>query len=372
MKIWVLYFILFLFFGSCITEFKPDVSEYEYALVVDGRITNQKKVHSVKLSKSYNYSEAKGDAVKGAIVKVISDNGSEELLTERNDGIYETSASFSGVVGVGYKLNISFDSKEYESSFEIMLPVNKIDSLTWEVAQDKNNVSGVQIFVHSGKTGTGIESKYYKWEFEEVWKFSAPALEPKVKSLWYCWKTIPILGYSVGSSEGLSENIIEKKEINFVSSETNRLYYRYSTMVNQYSMNRNSYLFFKQLREQTESDNALFESTPTTYHSNISCKTNPNELVLGYFEVSEVSSKRIFIDRLDLPETLYIPRFELFTNDTCQFGQALLDSKIDRRLVFDTGVTFQGELRLFYYDSRKCFDCTESGFPNVPPDYWKE
>ncbi|MBK8808820.1 MAG: DUF4249 domain-containing protein [Bacteroidales bacterium] len=133
MKYFFIYILSFLLFGSCITEFKPDVSEYEYALVVDGRITNQKKVHTVKLSKSYNYSEAKGDAVKGAIVKIISDNGSEELLTERNDGIYETSANYCGKVGVSYKLYIKYEGKEYESILEPMLSVNKIDSVFWQV-----------------------------------------------------------------------------------------------------------------------------------------------------------------------------------------------------------------------------------------------
>ncbi|MBK8808819.1 MAG: DUF4249 domain-containing protein [Bacteroidales bacterium] len=363
-------------FNACITEFKPDVSDYEYALVVDGRITNQKKNHTIKLSKSYNYGADKGKAVNGALVRIISDDGTNELLVEKGNGIYTTSANFSAIVGSSYRLYIKYEDKEYESIPEIMLPVNKVDSVFWQVEDREGMGSGVQLFVSSGKRGIGKESEYYKWEFNETWKFSVQVFENNAKPFWYCWKNVPSADYYVGSSEGLAGNVIEKQALNFISTETNRLFYRYSINVYQYSMNRNSYLYFKQLKEQLESSSSLFEKTPMVLHSNISCITDESEIVLGYFEVSEVDSSRIFIDKNELPSGINWSGLTNF-DTACVMYNTIVDTsmayqQLDQSLIIDTLVTPTWDTFLVHYYSRRCFDCTATGFPNVPPDYWKE
>ncbi|MBK8808821.1 MAG: DUF4249 family protein [Bacteroidales bacterium] len=236
--------------------------------------------------------------------------------------------------------------------------------------------AGIQLYLSSGKRGSGSESEYYKWEYVETWKFSVQELYSFVKPYWYCWKTVPSSNYYVGSSEGFSQNVISNQPLDFISTETNRLFYRYSINVFQYSMNRHSYQYFKQLKEQLENKSSLFEKTPVVLNSNISCLSNKNEVVLGYFEVSEVDSTRIFIDKKELTDDFLWTGLVNYDSE-CYKKKIPISQKddIDLRLVADTVVLIidgRRDTSLIYHYSRTCFDCTTKGFPNVPPDYWKE
>ncbi len=56
-----------------------------------------------------------------------------------------------------------------------------------------------------------------------------------------------------------------------------------------------------------ENAGTLFDPTPTAIPGNIYCIDNPEEPVLGYFEASGVSTRRVFINRDLMPSDVFIP-----------------------------------------------------------------
>jgi hypothetical protein len=97
-------------------------------LIVEGRITNEKSPHLVRLSRAAENPNEKNPPVSGALVS-ISDGTETNLLTEdpANPGNYYTSPGIRGVVGKTYTLRIKFDGLEYIAA-AYMVPVEPLDS----------------------------------------------------------------------------------------------------------------------------------------------------------------------------------------------------------------------------------------------------
>jgi hypothetical protein len=124
--------------SGCITEFVPQTDEQKELLVVEGLITDQPGVNTIKLSKSMPFgrkSEAK--SLSGCIVSIADDAGNRFWLNESAPGIYVTdSAAFCGRKGRTYILHItSADGtvvRNYESEPAEMIPVPEIDTIYYE------------------------------------------------------------------------------------------------------------------------------------------------------------------------------------------------------------------------------------------------
>ena len=90
--------LLFVFLTGCITEFVPETKEEKELLVVEGLITDQPGINTVKLSKSMPFgkkSEAK--PLSGCIVSISDNEGNWYWLNENAPGNYiSDSASFRG------------------------------------------------------------------------------------------------------------------------------------------------------------------------------------------------------------------------------------------------------------------------------------
>jgi len=128
----------FLIISSCITQFVPETDENDTMLVVEGMITDQPGVYTVKLSKSLPLSSDGNTVVlTGCIVNISDDNGNWTSLFETQPGTYVTDGVFRGYVGRKYKLHINTNNpdlsyKNYESLLMEMKPVPLIDSLFYE------------------------------------------------------------------------------------------------------------------------------------------------------------------------------------------------------------------------------------------------
>lgn len=128
--------IIFIFLlGSFACEETIDwpVDSDEVRLVVEGRITNEMKVHQIKLTETSDYfNPADPIPVRGATVTVFDGNNTINF-SENASGIYE-STPFAGEVGRTYDLSIKLASplaKEtgFSASSTMMAPP-VLDSLT--------------------------------------------------------------------------------------------------------------------------------------------------------------------------------------------------------------------------------------------------
>jgi hypothetical protein len=332
--------------------------------------------------------------VSGAQIIIKDKNGNNSMLHETTAGIYKTdSLQFQGEAGNSYVLYIKTpEGNEYESDPCIMYPVKPVDTIYFNKDQEfQNNGSviqdGIRIFLDSENSGDG---KYLRWTYNECWKFSIP--EPKkfdyinasnipevgqIKQVCYCYhKSDEII---IHSTESAQTNRIEKEPVLFIASAlSDRLLIQYSIEVKQLSLSEKEYNFWQQMQQINESGGDIFEKQPFSITSNIHNINDPSETVLGYFQVSAVEKKRIFITRediagLDLPVYNYdCERVAVGPDD---YPYLITFDRINAYYT-DAGSYFIGPiygpfggLEKLAFASPACADCTVRG-NLAEPDFW--
>ncbi len=118
-------------FSSCEEIIDTDLSTAQPLIVIEGSISDQSEVHTVKISKTIAFDQPNTfSGVKGARVTVYSSNSQTFTFNASSDGIYR-SQRFRGIPGVKYMLEVITDGKTYKAS-SVMPVAVKIDSLTFK------------------------------------------------------------------------------------------------------------------------------------------------------------------------------------------------------------------------------------------------
>lgn len=301
---------------NCIDPFNTNIKGKESLLIVDALLTNENRSYTVKLSRTTTTQNEDPILVSDATVTISDQDERVSKLVETSYGIYKTdSLSFLGQTGGAYTLNIrTSDGTEFRSEQCIMYPVPPIDNIYYIKDQEflNNNtevLEGLRIFLNSENSGGGL---YFRWIYNEWWKFSVPNPKrydyidkdniPLVEQLeQVCYghnESKDILIHSLGSSQSY---IIEKEPILFVPSVTSdRLLIQYCIEIKQLSVSGTEYQFWQQLKEINEGGSDIFEQQPFSIIGNIRNINNPSEVVLGYFQVSAVEERRLYITHNEL------------------------------------------------------------------------
>jgi hypothetical protein len=387
---------------TCIDPYKPSLSGYESLLVVEGMITDEKVPYEVKLSRTVQTQDATPEKVSDATVSITDEKGNQTTLINSGNGSFKTnSLVFTGAVGKTYSLHITTkDGEEYMSEPTVMLPVPEIDNIYYAKEEEfDNNQSethqGIKLYLDS-KEGDENNS-YFRWEFEETWKFRVPmpkkfnfindttilAVNPVKEFCWKQKKSTEILTHIISPDQ---PSIIRKEPICFIASEkSDRLTVQYSILVRQYSMSKQESEFWENLRKVNESGGDIYGMQPFPVISNISNIHNPDDRVLGYFHVSAVKQRRKNITfkeiiALNLPFYHYnCVRAEASPADysTMRYHQTLTFQDVYN--IYDANPFYSfvepiydpetNKLQKLVFTSRFCADCDLSG-TSKKPDFW--
>jgi hypothetical protein len=302
---------------TCIDPYYPKLGEYASLLVIDGLITNSDNSSTVRLSRTFQQVSSVPSAVPDATVYITDDADNIINLIYNGNGDYKTdSLEFKGIPGRTYVLHVhTSDGEDFESDPCIMQPVPEIDSIYFEKDQQlfSNGTQaedGIRIYLDSHE-GTG--NQYYRWSYDETWKFkvpypkrydyiktpgqpNAPVFRPVKDVKEFCWKNNQSAEVLVKSISEVNGGKVVKQPVSFiVTSLTDRLLIQYSILVKQYSVSKQEYDFWNNLKQVNESGGDIFALQPYSVISNIHSLENPKERVLGYFQVSAVSQKRKYI-----------------------------------------------------------------------------
>ena len=383
-------FLLIISMTTCIDPFHLDLEDYESLLVVEGLITDEHELCSVKLSRTFQDADSEAEMVTGAVVTVKDGNGLTAEFHETAAGIYKADSTvFSGRVGGTYTLHIKTqDGAVFTSESCTMTAVPDIDSLYWEVDReyfDNGTVEerGLRIYLDADKQD--LNCPYIRWEFEEVWEFRVPS--PVIhKDLGYleykyvpmendiCWKHERSKQILIHSSAEQSTDRISRKPVFFIASaRSDRLLRQYSILVRQYSVSEQEYAFWEDLKEITESGGDVFERQPFPIEGNIRCVNRENVKVLGYFKVSAVKSRRIYITLSQVKE-LDLPEYE-YPCERLIYRTRQLNSARYMNLLNTGYVLFYVEENDFavpinwQFTQAECADCSLNGEPEQP-DFW--
>jgi len=355
-----------MFFG-CTVEFIPEVDEKKEVLVVEGMVTDQLRSNKIIISKSQPLGKILAkNRVAGAQVTITDENGIVTTLKEYAKGVYQTdSTKFRGHVGGKYSLKIKINNVNYGTDLIEMQPVPQISSVYYE----KDMVIPPNNSFPVGKEGCKIfldtydpENKcsYYRWDFVETYEYRLPYNVPN-RICWITKKSDLIL---IKNTSIYNQARVTKQKVADLSEETEKLIDIYSILVNQYSLSENEYNYWEKLRNITQNVGSLYDITPVSIPSNIVNLNNPGDKVLGYFSVSAVSQKRIFIDD-------YFKGYpNLFTNcvgDTIQ-GRQEKEGLNKTYWIIDDQRSIMPPFYIITYN-KECADCTTKG-TNKKPEFW--
>ncbi len=180
--IFVLGFYLLIGLSSCVEEISIEeyVGEPSGTLVAEGLITNEKKSHYVKLTRTTNViPKGQADPITGANVSV-SDGDTIFLLTEKEigSGVYLTDSIVKGEVGKTYTLTIVKDGKTYKAT-DKMEPPN--DFVEYDL---------LSVYLRPDKSGGYVNKLFtvaygaYKPSMVSV-EIVNPRPEDKYTEIWY-------------------------------------------------------------------------------------------------------------------------------------------------------------------------------------------
>jgi hypothetical protein len=353
---------------GCSVEFNPDPGENMEQLVVEGMITDQNRVNKIKLSKSQSVGKPLvRKVVKGAVVSVTDEKGIITTLKEFPAGTYSTdSTTFRGRIGGIYSLKITIDNLNYETDFIEMKPVPPINSLYYEKvvitgSRDSSEMEeGCRIYVDSHDPSG--KCLFFRWDYVETWEYRIP-YNVVNKTCYVTKRSDEIL---IKNTSLYNQARVSKYPVLFISNISDRLKERYSIMVNQYSLNETEYNFWERVQNISQKIGNLYDITPMAIPSNIRCCDHPDVVVLGYFSVSAITQKRLFIkDRfLGLPNFVTYCATDTLTGNLPETG---LNTK------FWVIEDYSDEIPPFWIIStfRECADCTTRG-SNIMPSFWLE
>jgi hypothetical protein len=387
-------FLNFLFLAlamtGCTEQYAFKNTDFESALVVEGTITNEFKNQIVKLSQVYKLDETGPEFETGANVFVSDDQGNEYQF-EQKDTLYVSINQFKAEPGRKYQLKIrTKEGKNYTSDEQILTTETKIDNVSATV-ETVSGQRGVQINVNSyDPTNT---SKYYRYEYAETYKIIAPMwdfrqttvlasgtsifISPRTMETKTCYSTKNSEAIILNNTNSSSEDRVHFP-VRFISDQNYIISHRYTIFVKQYVQNLAAYSYYKTLRDLSSSESILSPKQPGFFYGNIKSVENPSEKVIGFFEVSAVSSERIYFNYADLfPNEPLPPYYESnceiqeFKNCDDPENPECKGAILRSRIRSYTLVHFSANeaSNLYYMVNSPCGDCTTFS-SNIVPPFW--
>jgi hypothetical protein len=304
-----LYCIFILGILGCTQQIELESFGNEEVLVIDGSLTNLPGQHYVRLSRSIPLDGEGSLPISGAQVWIIEDGSNRIDLNETDSGEYVTDAGFRGTVGSAYQLFVQIDEEEYVSAVEPMPKPAQIDSIYGrvETIQDTDNAgfkTGVQFFVDSSDPDEAFSN--FRFEYIEDYQIDMPyfstliddpvlGLIPREQQIRTCYNRISSDELLVATTSGQSENRLSEFPLVLVEAFEPKLITRYSLTVRQHTISSAAFNFYRKLKENNESAGGFFDEQKGTIKGNIQNVNNPEETVLGYFEVAGITETfRIF------------------------------------------------------------------------------
>ena len=124
-------------------------------------------------------------------------------------------------------------------------------------------------------------------------------ISPPDYSRMVCWSTDTVKSIFTLSTEGLTENRYFKFPLHFVDNSSPRLMYGYSLLINQFALSEAAYSYWDQLRINNSEIGGLYHKQPLSIARDLHNNANPDQKILGFFGVTSVKSRRIFVNPID-------------------------------------------------------------------------
>ncbi len=378
---------LALLFAGCTDPYLPDIIRTPPSyLVVDGFL-NAQGVTTIKLSRTYAIASAKAPPAEAKATAYLEEEaGPRFALAEGPAGTY-ASAPLVLNTARRYRLHLTtLAGQEYASDFEPVKITPPIDEVHWRAEN-----TGVNIFVNA-HDATGA-TQYYRWETDETWEIT-PVYRPQVEYVGgkirdivvpyptICWGNAHSTVVQIDKTTALSQDVVADFRVRQLPATSERLYSRYSILVQQQALTKEEYAYWELLRKNTESIGTLFDPQPAQVTGNVHCLSNAADLALGFVGAHSLTEKRIFIRRQELPSAWTVstgyenclPPDSVFIDrpPPVRYPEAILAAAFapgSGSLPIEAIYSKAGALVGYTTKSNDCVDCRTRGAA-VRPAFW--
>lgn len=155
-----------------------------------------------------------------------------------------------------YRLRVQVQDKIYLSEWVRPYATSEISGI-----DNQRAGAGMDIFVST--VNKNDNSRYYRWEFEETWKFTARYVSLLIfdgnrvrfrnqpeENISVCFKEERSSDILIGTTDNLSDNTVSRQKIHFIPNLSYKLMIRYSILVKQFSISKEAYLFWSILKKK--------------------------------------------------------------------------------------------------------------------------
>ncbi|MCE4562863.1 DUF4249 domain-containing protein [Maribellus sp. CM-23] len=327
---------------ACEEIYHPDLEEVDNKLVVEATLNAQLQQNTIKLYRSHGFnSENKTyPPVSGAKVYLSDNLHNRTPFIEMSNGTYLLDYKLDE--SQSYQLQIELDGETYESRMQAVPEMPKLDSVYADYATDitisgaANNKEDI-ITEHGVRVYTDINNEgqisHYRFDAQKVILY-VNHYDTVIKSEGgrdmvetrpiYSWKSrYPTGIFNIAGPPAYStQKEITKHPLEFFNLNYKRIisdtviFTGWIYIVHQYGLNEDSYNYYKDLNNQLDAQGKIFDPVYIQANGNIKCLTNPDEVVLGNFEISSYAEARYYlmysliIDNLSIkriPKDYYIP-----------------------------------------------------------------
>lgn len=315
--------VILLGFNSCVEqiEFELEKSERE-RLIVSGTLTDLNEPQIVFLSETTSQArlpllsddekmiftlDDRPRPLQGARVSLIADGIASWSYREIRPGQYELLDWSGGSPSFDYYLEIAVGNRVYRSKPQSVPEAIGSDELSFSFERTRlgDNPDAAQVVISSEVTLPEQVGDYYlRWAVDEAyfWDltfFPNPFNTPPPPCIVFGFpdpERIPLInGGLLNKPGGKSTQIVAKRLVDqsFLS--------KHFFNVRQLSISEDAHEYWRRVRELVNNTGSVFDSPPAPIQGNLYNVSDPDEVVLGYFEVARSKVSRIYTTFADVP-----------------------------------------------------------------------
>ncbi|GLB50958.1 hypothetical protein Y10_33260 [Neptunitalea sp. Y10] len=409
--------IVNIFLIGC-TEPYPIASEdFEELLVVDASLSDSLQYQTVKLSNSIPLNTESTTYINNAEVWIENSNGDIFNFHQiQTDSIYQSNVTFKAEQNTSYTLHIKTeDGEEYTSTEESTPDPIKIENVFAQAETNDAGAEGIQVY--ADVTSLGNNNLLNRFEYEETYKIKTPyridsiisvkdfyfyplndgavhcldynysiELTPVTEETSICYDTNYSNNLILASSQNNDSNNVFNVKIHFIENDNYIISEGYSILVKAYNENYKAYQFYQTTKNMNSENETLSTTQPGFFTGNLVNVNNPNQKIIGFFNVTTTAKKRIFFDYADfgfnqpsyfsdcLITYFLLPPAPTITLDYEIECSPEGPSPKDRLYQFITQHNFQLKERngtIYTLWRPECSNCTTFA-SNIKPDFWED